>query len=371
MFGTHVFLREGVFNYIMENEPPSFDDLCGQDTSDPEFSIVQLLVHELTHVKQYLELTPNGFYANYIYHEAASAANPLEDEAIELELTVMDRLAECTESQGAELVSGAHALSAWQWLHVNDRARLRSMAYEACAGDLNVAYDCFAPVSGGGWLGVGGDAMVGNVLSAGPIQLRSRCNVDGDVTSASYVELQQDARVEGSIYPHAPIGYEDDFRYCSPAVPSPGTSTVWIGNNQHYALPPGNYGSLVVNGGATVELDAGEYYFRILQTEPHADLVIDTSGGPTRLFVVDTLMHKGHIVADPSAVFLAYLGEADLHLEGELNGTLVAPRAFVNVQSRNVGFGNISHSGAIYARAIELHQDTLFQHRYFPYGWEP
>ncbi|MBN2191737.1 MAG: hypothetical protein JW751_02880 [Polyangiaceae bacterium] len=61
--------------------------------------------------------------------------------------------------------------------------------------------------------------------------------------------------------------------------------------------------------------------------------------------------------------------DGDLCIDGELNATLVAPVGYVALRSRNVGPTGVSHRGAVYANAVELHQGTRFVSAPLAFDW--
>lgn len=136
-----------------------------------------------------------------------------------------------------------------------------------------------------------------------------------------------------------------------------------------HTLAPGAYQQVTLNSNAHLYLGTGTYYFDGLQTEPGSVVHFDTTAGPIRLVVRDFLMHKGSFEGDPRGILVGLLAETTVNLEGKLVGTLVANRAFVNIQGRNVHFQEASHQGAIFARGIELHQEAVFQHVPFESTW--
>jgi hypothetical protein len=142
--------------------------------------------------------------------------------------------------------------------------------------------------------------------------------------------------------------------------------------DQARSLGSGSYKWLTINSRSQLYLSAGTYYFLGFQTEPVSVAHFDTASGPIRIFVRDVLMHKGVFDGDPTAILLGYVGSNSVNLEGKMMGTLVAPNGRLNVQGRNVYNGTqVTGEGALYARYVELHQDTLWVHRHFPYNWMP
>lgn len=366
-----VILRNGVFDHIFNNDPPEIDAVkCNWNgLEEIQRNAIELLVHEFVHVKQYFDLGATSFYANYL-----PDSGTLEDQANEVEDAMRDRAragqGQCTNDIPGlgDLFQEQHALSARYWLHVNDRASVLSSAADPdkCDDPLNVAISCWSPLSSGGYLGVGADAKTGTLSARGRVQLRSRARVDGDVVTSNLVEYQLGAFVRGDVWEQTEVTLTDISGY-SPQLPARPTGTVWV-NFQAGHLEPGNYGKIVANG-QFMTLRSGDYFVNELQIEPSAHVQFDTQQGPVRIFIRDSFMHKGTFLGDSDSVFVAYLGTGDIHLEGRFRGTLVAPDALVDIQSLNVASGQVSHAGAVYARAIELHQGAVFAHSPYRYDW--
>src|SRR5690606_7773532 len=115
-----------------------------------------------------------------------------------------------------------HALSARQWLHINDRATVITSNFDRCNDPLEVARTCWSSLSSGGYLGVGATSKTGNLFARGGVQLRSWALVDGDVRTASAVEFQQGAIVRGDIFEGTPVSLTDITDY-APNLPPAAT----------------------------------------------------------------------------------------------------------------------------------------------------
>lgn len=366
-FDDVISVRPGVFDYVFENDPPTIEDLTcrWQSLDDEKASMILLLAHELLHVKQYFEMGPSSFYAHYLPDQGT-----FEDEANEMELVLEQSLEDsdgtCEDSTiPVDLYpQGGHALSARDWLHVNDRASVTTSNYDRCHGPLSVALRCWSTLSSGGYLGVGADAKTGDLWARGGIQLRSRAYVDGDVTTAASVDFQHGAEVRGDVTEGALVELANLWNY-SPDLPWPASSFILFRSGN---LAPGNYGTLIAEG-ESITLTSGDYYFNSLQIEPRVRVVVNTDEGPVRVFIRESFMHKGRFEGAADSIFIAYLGEEDIHIEGRLKGTLVAPRAFVNLQSGNIVNSEVSHEGAVFAEAIELHQGAVFAQVPYRHDW--
>jgi len=158
----------------------------------------------------------------------------------------------------------------------------------------------------------------------------------------------------------------------APVFPASSAYVSPVNPDEVRSISPGSYAWLTINSRARLYLRSGAYYFQGLQVEPGATVHFGSTNGPVRIFVKDSLMHKGAFSGDPTAILIGYVGSAAVHLEGKFLGTLIAPSAFVNVPGRNIVGGNeVTGEGTIYAKYIELHQDALWVHRPFTQKWLP
>ncbi|HWA77252.1 MAG TPA: hypothetical protein VG937_33185 [Polyangiaceae bacterium] len=69
----------------------------------------------------------------------------------------------------------------------------------------------------------------------------------------------------------------------------------------------------------------------------------------------------------PGRVLLVYTGAGMASIEQPLGATLVAPNAKVELKS----VANPGHGGAVFAKQVELHQNTTFTQVGFQGGWRP
>jgi hypothetical protein len=88
-FDELVILYDTIYDYIRDTCPPSWYEVQSNYFSLPiEFrSILELLIHELTHVRQYFDMGPSAFYASYLGNKG-----PLEDEAVYVTNTFLQRV---------------------------------------------------------------------------------------------------------------------------------------------------------------------------------------------------------------------------------------------------------------------------------------
>jgi hypothetical protein len=98
-------------------------------------------------------------------------------------------------------------------------------------------------------------------------------------------------------------------------------------------------------------LEAGDHYFEELHVNSSSAVIQAPSG--TRLFVRTAMTFRSSVVEAGGAlatVFLGYDGTADLVLEANFSGTVIAPNATVRMGTASAQ----SFSGAVHAASIDL-----------------
>lgn len=136
-----------------------------------------------------------------------------------------------------------------------------------------------------------------------------------------------------------------------------------VPNDGAATLSPGEYGSVVLQARSTLNLEAGTYSFDSLNIEPDATLVVPPE--ITRIAVREGLTMKGSVEgSDPQSLLFAHVGASGVHIQGDMIGTIVAPRSGVEIQSER------SYVGQVLARSVEVHQDAVFTAAPFAYAWD-
>lgn len=208
-----------------------------------------------------------------------------------------------------------------------------------------------ARLGAGGSLGVTlfPDALTGDVLSVGTVELRDRAHLTGSVTTGQSIVRGNQTLVDGSVMEHALVHLPRLNGFIT-TVPSGGANH----DVQSGTLPltPGNYGSLSVKSGAVLTLATGTYRAAALVMEPGSHLLLDEAQGPVLLYVGSTLIWRGSLEtrsgAHPSG-FIAYQGSSDVFIESPFHGTLAAPNAKLVLRAVTGG-----HTGAFFGRFVEV-----------------
>jgi hypothetical protein len=105
-------------------------------------------------------------------------------------------------------------------------------------------------------------------------------------------------------------------------------------------------------------LRAGTYFFGHLVLYPGSRILVEDSFAPVAIHVKTSLVYQGSIVdgaGQRKPVFVGYFGTADVVLEREFTGTLVAPFATVRLGADN----ELDFDGIFSAGSLELRPDAV------------
>lgn len=144
---------------------------------------------------------------------------------------------------------------------------------------------------------------------------------NGDsIGSSTHAALTNAARSTSVTFPAASLSYT-------------------LSTGQTMSLSPGSYVSVTVlaNSGATLTLGPGDYYFGSLDLQSSAVLKLNPTQGATRIFVASGLTWRPTFAsgADPSRLFVEYLGTNPIILETPFWGTILAPRTLLTLGTAN------------------------------------
>jgi hypothetical protein len=131
-------------------------------------------------------------------------------------------------------------------------------------------------------------------------------------------------------------------------------------------LSPGSYGDVHVKTNAVLHLLAGTHYMRSLVLEPDATVTLATSGGPVFLYISNMFVYRGAFVSDEGRhdrLLVGYFGTDSAPVERAFSGTLVAPRASIEIATLPMGQ---FHRGAFFGMDIIARPDVVVEHHPFP-----
>jgi predicted acyltransferase (DUF342 family) len=252
------------------------------------------------------------------------------------------------------------------------------------AGDLH---------SGGNVLfeaGAAGDGVAGNLLAHGGVRLGAFNTVgsiaaNGDITLGpssrvlttvagnANVNLETAAKVDGhvmhsgtlTIAPLAMVGSSGQGStlfvrdtYTPIIVPQPPTPPVSLSpaislaTFEDRTFTPGAYSDLILQGSNEISFTAGDYYFNnINMTGAFADMRLDLSGGPVRIFVAGDVNFNqlstfangvAQDMADPSlAANVVLEAHGDVVLSRQFFGGVFAPKGDVTLRSLTDVIGTV------------------------------
>ncbi len=117
-----------------------------------------------------------------------------------------------------------------------------------------------------------------DVVAKGNITLRENASVGGNITAGGAVNLEAGATVGGSVTQQGAVPSLPPLILPTFAVSATGPD-VTVKTGKTLSLPPGSYGKLVVQNGATLNLIAGNYKIKDVTIESDAFVNLDAGGG--------------------------------------------------------------------------------------------
>jgi hypothetical protein len=219
--------------------------------------------------------------------------------------------------------------------------------------------------AGGDSTELGVSAETGRITSVSKVVLRDWAIVNGDVTTGVGLYRQNRTTVGGYVRERAVLTPTEEFSWTiNMPVSTQGDIRVDDGVLRDN-LPYAAYGTVKVNPGGKLRLNAGVYHMRSLELEPQSELLLDKTQGPVVIYVSDSANLRGKLVhlGGPEGNFLlVYLSPFDLFVEQPFTGTIVAPNTRISFSSIAAPF-----RGAFYAQDIEIHQNNVVMA--LPFDW--
>ena len=200
-----------------------------------------------------------------------------------------------------------------------------------------------------------------SIWSVGPVSLRDRTSVAGNVTSGGAVTAVNGASVSGTTTQNTTV----QTRTVTISVIFP-TST----NNQNVAtdlgnLAPGAYGTFTFNSGGAVTLSAGTYFFQGLSFNSGSTMRINSSGGSVFIYVMSTLAFERAtqtlVAGNAAALRIVCFGAGTVFMQMPFTGTVVAPAATLNFQG-----SGITYRGAFFGNSITGGPNLTYVRNPFP-----
>ena len=235
--------------------------------------------------------------------------------------------------------------------------------------------------------------VYGNVSSVASVQLEPKAKVFGDVVTEGSIGLQgagaDSAAIVGTQLTLSTVESEVvDWSVVWPTVDgqdfSPGAAPT--ATPVTHTVLPGVYGAFDVGSRNHVFLSAGEYFFESFNTEPEAQLHLDTSDGAVIIYVRKGLPSGAQNLpvggvrslapvflddGDARQAVLAFLGTGHVFVQGSWKGTIVAPDGDIKLERpSNPGLPGQAwgHEGAFFGRTVEI-AGGLHAVHHVPFDW--
>lgn len=189
--------------------------------------------------------------------------------------------------------------------------------------------------------------LAGTVWSVGPVMLRDRGEVAGDVVTEAAFSHQSTWTVGGSVRVGQTLTPARTYSWTVEAPPA--SSSIDLQPTQRGDPAPGAFTTVSVKPGATLGLVPGTYFFQSLTAESGSTIEV-AAGGPVFVYVRDGLTFRGQLVGPAaSELLIGYVGGGVADIDAPFQGTVVAPNATVRLSPVD-GSGQ---DGSFFGRRIE------------------
>jgi hypothetical protein len=221
--------------------------------------------------------------------------------------------------------------------------------------------------AGSGAVTVGNDTGLGNLWSVGPITMEDRVHVRGFVrTSSTLTRNPQTTTIDdlprtATGLPSLPLQQVLAAVTFSVTFPAPIKDVIIPADGPLTKLAPGSYGTVSVGDRATLQLQAGFYFFNTFSGTAQANLALDTSGGIIEVYVKTSIAYQCRqtSVAGSLNLFrLIYTGTTAVTLDvspsntTSFTGIVLAMSAQLNLDQE------ITYNGAFFAQGLNVQPST-------------
>jgi hypothetical protein len=214
---------------------------------------------------------------------------------------------------------------------------------------------------------LGERVRVGDVASVARVVLRERARVGGDLVTGGSLSRDDGALVTGTTLERQTVilprlaPFLADF-------PALGRDVV-VARGRTVTLAPGAYRHVTVRDDGRLRLSAGTYFFGSLVMESGSTVRLDKRQGEILIRVMSTFVYRGRFI-DPASPFagaiVVYQGDRPAELETRFEGTLIAPRGKLELESVPGG-----HEGAFFARDLLVRARAQLTCRPYEFTWSP
>jgi len=212
---------------------------------------------------------------------------------------------------------------------------------------------------------LGANVKVGNLFSSGPVFARSGASMTENVYMNNIAQYsQQDGATIGGTLTQLTIPY---MGFSSGTIDFTGVSQTTVGIEPDQPLrtmTPGKYWGYNIKARSPVKFTAGDYYFHDLSCDA-CSIQIDASAGPVRIYVANSMLWTGattFVGGAPERLMLAYLGTNAIYINGQLDGTVLAPNADLII-----GQTYKYYIGMYIGKTVTVHQTTIVRTRPFTF----
>jgi hypothetical protein len=198
---------------------------------------------------------------------------------------------------------------------------------------------------------IGVASRVGDIASVARVRLRNRAVVNGDVVSGSVVQRQKNTVVTGAVRQNQDVvlpiltPFLAEFPGLSADVTVPPRGVV--------TLPPGAYRDVTVKPRGRLHLGAGTYFIGSLTMQPDSVVELDKAGREILIRIKSSFAFRGRFLDPANPAFagaiVVYQGTRELDIDRQFEGTLIAPRAEIDLGANHPG-----HEGAFFAHEVRV-----------------
>ncbi|HEY7372495.1 MAG TPA: hypothetical protein VIF57_10080 [Polyangia bacterium] len=236
--------------------------------------------------------------------------------------------------------------------------------------------------AGAGTIGtnLGVNGQTGDMWSRAPVQLRNNCIVNGNLRGMADVQLQTGAQVTGVQVTNGALLQIPKLTLAPPSFGSNLVDKTLPDPQGHTTLDllPGSYGNVTINSGCTLTLHQGTYTFTGWSVQSNSTIITKSGtgvAGQINIHVRDGFTFRGKFVETtsgltrPNLVVAVYGNNSQVPIGGPFQGTLIALNSSVVLNTLPTQTPPVFHTGAFYARDIQVDPDNTIKH--FPFSGTP
>jgi hypothetical protein len=201
------------------------------------------------------------------------------------------------------------------------------------------------------------DAILGHIYSEHAVDIGDRVHVKGSIYAPSVIQ-GNNVVIDGAIDSDTPLTPLQEFKF-NVEYPEGTGQRLWLEPGETATAEPGHFREFRVGPNSVVELESGAYYIDTLTFEDSSKLKIKDTSGPTVIYAKNITGFRCQIEAQGKGepdLLLVYLSSNELHLDRDMNGTVLAPHAKLTLHSR-------THKGAFFAKELRVEANAKIIHK--------